>query len=592
MRRQSIRTPNVFLLMLLLLALPLNQTAAETTTVQCESMTKNGSAVNENSSTAIGGIHVGWVDENGSGVAYHLNSMSLTNVQLRYCAGRTGGTIHFAIRTSSSLSSGSTLTEQTVSYSSTGSWIDGSYSTINVNLSGSSGNYLHIYYGSGGGINLDQVVLTYTPAISPTVTTHFISNIGTTSATSGGDISSEGSASVTARGVCWNTSGSPTTSNSHTTDGSGIGSFSSSITGLTPGTTYYVRSYATNSINTSYGEERSFTTLSEVRYDGPSNMRQPTNLKLVVIGGSGFTPTFNFYPNAPEPGAIPVGVDHVSQYRWVITAGGTFIEATLWVPIADLSGVNDPNALVWLKRSTPGSGAWTAIGGSIQHTDGKDYLVSDPFYSFSEFSIGDLSGDNPLPVEISSFSGASTKSGVRLNWKTASEQDNAGFVLYRNGHKLAAYPNVDALKGQGTSSNSTRYSYTDADVYLGESYTYTLMSVDISGDLHKYSQAVSVQITEAVSKKIETNATQYALAQNYPNPFNPSTNIRYSLKRAGTVTLKVFDMLGREIFSEQFTGNAGWNSYQFNANHLSSGIYYYQISSGHFAETKKMMLLK
>ena len=99
---------------------------------------------------------------------------------------------------------------------------------------------------------------------SPTVTTDDVTNITQTTATSGGNVTSDGGATVTVRGVCWSTSQNPTTSNSHTTDGSGIGTFISSLTGLTAYTTYYVRAYATNSAGTSYGNEKSFTTLQEV----------------------------------------------------------------------------------------------------------------------------------------------------------------------------------------------------------------------------------------------------------------------------------------------------------------------------------------
>ncbi|MFH1120708.1 MAG: hypothetical protein V1775_12875 [Bacteroidota bacterium] len=95
---------------------------------------------------------------------------------------------------------------------------------------------------------------------TPTVTSASISDITQTNATSGGNIISDGGASVTARGVCWNTSPNPTTANSLTTDGSGNGAFVSNLTSLIPNTLYYARAYATNSAGTAYGNEISFTT--------------------------------------------------------------------------------------------------------------------------------------------------------------------------------------------------------------------------------------------------------------------------------------------------------------------------------------------
>ena len=96
-------------------------------------------------------------------------------------------------------------------------------------------------------------------AILPTITTTASSSITNTTAASGGNISSDGGAAVTARGVCWATSANPVVSNSHTTNGTGTGTFASAVTGLIANTVYYVRAYATNSAGTAYGNEISFT---------------------------------------------------------------------------------------------------------------------------------------------------------------------------------------------------------------------------------------------------------------------------------------------------------------------------------------------
>ena len=94
----------------------------------------------------------------------------------------------------------------------------------------------------------------------PVLTTTAVSNITQTIASCGGNITSDGGATVTARGVCWSTGQNPTIADNKTTDGTGAGSFTSNITGLTAGTIYYVRAYATNNTGTGYGSAMSFTT--------------------------------------------------------------------------------------------------------------------------------------------------------------------------------------------------------------------------------------------------------------------------------------------------------------------------------------------
>lgn len=99
----------------------------------------------------------------------------------------------------------------------------------------------------------------------PTVTTANVTNISTTFATSGGNISTDGGAPVTARGVVWDTASAPTVAGHKTNDGTGSGSFVSTVTNLTAGRTYHLRAYATNSAGTSYGSEVVFTTLDSTQ---------------------------------------------------------------------------------------------------------------------------------------------------------------------------------------------------------------------------------------------------------------------------------------------------------------------------------------
>lgn len=120
--------------------------------------------------------------------------------------------------------------------------------------------FVRAYAINAAGTSYGQQRLFTTLATPPTVLTQDVTNISNCSAMSGGNVVNSGGANVIARGVCWSTTHNPTVNNNHTTDGAGIGAFVSSLTNLQEGTTYYVRAYATNSVGTAYGAERSFTT--------------------------------------------------------------------------------------------------------------------------------------------------------------------------------------------------------------------------------------------------------------------------------------------------------------------------------------------
>ena len=95
----------------------------------------------------------------------------------------------------------------------------------------------------------------------PTVTTTKVTNISSSSASTGGDVTADGGDPVTARGICISTTALPTIAGSKTVNGTGLGTFTSSLTGLKSEATYYVRAYATNKLGTAYGNQETFTVL-------------------------------------------------------------------------------------------------------------------------------------------------------------------------------------------------------------------------------------------------------------------------------------------------------------------------------------------
>lgn len=139
----------------------------------------------------------------------------------------------------------------------------GSFTSNITGLNGNTTYYVRAYATNSVGTTYGYQLSFHTTEALPVVSTSDVSNITvdntSINATCGGNVTEEGAYAVTARGVCWSTSQNPTVSDNHTTDGTGTGSFTSNITGLTASTTYYVRAYATTSAGTAYGNQVRFT---------------------------------------------------------------------------------------------------------------------------------------------------------------------------------------------------------------------------------------------------------------------------------------------------------------------------------------------
>ncbi|MCS6988881.1 MAG: T9SS type A sorting domain-containing protein [Chloroherpetonaceae bacterium] len=185
-----------------------------------------------------------------------------------------------------------------------------------------------------------------------------------------------------------------------------------------------------------------------------------------------------------------------------------------------------------------------------------------------------------LPVELVSFAAQLTQDGVWLSWRTASELNNAGFNVERKMGN-ADWTTIGFVRGNGTTTQAQSYSFLDRTA--SGKVQYRLKQVDFDG---RFEYSNVIEVDAGLPKR-------FVLEQNYPNPFNPSTTIAYQLPVASDVKLEVFDMLGKKV-ATLVSGRqeAGAHSANFNASALSSGIYFYRLQAGGFAETKKMTLAK
>jgi len=188
-----------------------------------------------------------------------------------------------------------------------------------------------------------------------------------------------------------------------------------------------------------------------------------------------------------------------------------------------------------------------------------------------------------VPVELTSFSANKIDNKVVINWSTATEKNNKGFYVERK-KANEQFTQIAFVQGMGTSLEQHNYSFIDKNLNAGK-YFYRLRQVDFDG-------------TSAISNTVEVdiaNPVDYCLEQNYPNPFNPSTVINYTIPQQGLVTLKVYNVLGKEVatlVNEQ--QEAGRYNIELNATKLgiNSGVYFYTLEAGNFKSTKKMIMMK
>jgi len=189
----------------------------------------------------------------------------------------------------------------------------------------------------------------------------------------------------------------------------------------------------------------------------------------------------------------------------------------------------------------------------------------------------------PVPVELTSFTAEATSEGVKLNWTTATELNNLGFEIERSNDGEEFYT-IGFVEGMGTTTEATNYNYSDKLVYSGTTtYSYRLKQLDFNG-AYEYSEVLTVEFDVP---------GEFVLQQNYPNPFNPSTVIKYAVPEESPVSIKIFDLTGREVATlVDEVKQPGTYELTFDAEKYASGVYIYQMISGDFVQVKKMSLLK
>jgi hypothetical protein len=232
-----------------------------------------------------------------------------------------------------------------------------------------------------------------------------------------------------------------------------------------------------------------------------------------------------------------------------VFASATTADTTKLVPFLSI-----PQKYYWRVQATniAGTGPWSVVGNFT--------LLQVP---------SALSLQRSAPNEIT------------LTW-TENSTLQSGYVIERKQSPQTTFSVLDTVFGAGNT-------YVDKKVQLSQTYTYRVKAYSPTAETG-YSNEMSLSLTGV---KEETLPTEYSIRQNYPNPFNPSTTFTFSLPARSFVSLKVFDVMGREVATIVADNlNAGTYARQWNAATMTGGVYFYRLHAGTFTETRSLILLK
>ena len=301
----------------------------------------------------------------------------------------------------------------------------------------------------------------------PTITTNAATNITLTTATSGGNIASNGGATVTARGVCWSTSLNPTLADSYTADGSGDGTFVSEMIMLLPNTQYYVRAYATNSEGTAYGNEVVFTTLTSLPTISTSAI---TNI-TTNTATSGGNVTYNGGATVTSRGVC-----------WSTSSNPTLADTYTTDGSGDGTFVSEMTALLantqYFVRAYATNSEGTAYGNEVSFTTATPSLATVTTNSVTNISITSATGGGNV-----TYNGGAPVTARGVCWSTSSNPSLADAYTTDDSGDGAFVSNITGLSGN-TQYYVRAYATNSTGTVYGDNITFTTLPIIEIGDLY------------------------------------------------------------------------------------------------------------
>lgn len=290
----------------------------------------------------------------------------------------------------------------------------------------------------------------------------------------------------------------------------------------------------------------------------------------------------------PSQSFVPAdSFENVSPYRWEIDGQGVDFEVVdVAFSLQDTSvvGVGDASS-VFIIRGTEGSNDFETVPTTFAEAD--SVLVGEGLESFSTFKFA--SDDNPLPVELTSFTVRRDKETALVQWHTVTETNNAGFEVQRRGPGMEAYTEAGFVESKaegGTTTEPKSYWYETAGLVLG-THHFRLRQVDIDGTGH-LSKTVSVTVEMEESLRLTPPA---------PNPVQGSAQLRFGLREAGEATITLYNILGQRV-ATLYEGRPTPGEMQRvrlgsrQLSQLSSGVYFVRLRAHGKTRIQRLMRVR
>ncbi len=324
---------------------------------------------------------------------------------------------------------------------------------------------------------------------------------------------------------------------------------------------------------------------------GKNGAYRPVTLKLSQTATTASTYTAEMVlGNANALNSVlSTDLNHVSSveyYDIVEASGGSAFTAGAVTLNYGIQGVDDkvwdPGATRVVQGPTS-AGTWVDLGpsnssspmGSSQTGTITSTVAFTDLMTNTVFALGSTTAgvDNPLPVEMTSFTGTSSaSSGITLHWTMASELNNSGWDVQRAtvdaSGNVSEFTKIGHVKGSLNSVTTTNYSFVDRTALYG-TYEYRLNQLDINGN-NKFSDPIKIAQL-VLPKTLELGS--------YPNPFNPTATLQYALPEGGRVVLTIYNSIGQMVTTlVNRDMDAGIFETSFNASALPSGMYFARLS--------------